>query len=34
MSRSYKYISYYENKILQLRKQGLSKKDISEKLEV
>ena len=32
MPRSYKHISYYENDILELRKQGLSKREISEKL--
>ena len=32
MPRSYEHISCYENKILRLRKQGLSKRKISEKL--
>lgn len=32
MPRSYKHISYYENEILELRKQGLSKREIREKL--
>lgn len=32
MARSYENISYYENDILELRKQGLSKREISEKL--
>ena len=32
MPRSYKHISYYENEILELRKQGLNKREISEKL--
>lgn len=32
MPRSYEHIIYYENEILELRKQGLSKREISEKL--
>lgn len=32
MPRSYRHISNYENEILELRKQGLSKREISEKL--
>ena len=29
MPRSYEHISYYKNDILELRKQGLSKREIS-----
>lgn len=32
MPRSYRQISNYENEILELRKQGLSKREISERL--
>ncbi len=32
MKRGYKHISYFENEILELRKQGLSKRKINEKL--
>lgn len=32
MPRSYRYISHYEKEILELREQGLSKREISEKL--
>lgn len=32
MSRSYEQISNFENEILELKKQGLSKREINEKL--
>ncbi|OQA49680.1 MAG: hypothetical protein BWY46_00508 [Firmicutes bacterium ADurb.Bin300] len=32
MPRGYRYIGEYENEILELRKQGLSKREICEKI--